>query len=132
MLDVAGHADGRPVLLKDVASRQDISEKYLWNLASVLKTAGLIHAIRGAHGGYVLARKASDITLKDIIVPLEGAMCLVACVGDPSVCRRAATCAARDIWEDTSRRITEVLDSCTLEAMVEKQRKKSAAETYSI
>lgn len=132
MVDIAEHSGEGPVFLKDIAMRQDISEKYLWHLTAVLKTAGLINSIRGAHGGYILARKAADITLKDIVVPLEGSMCLVACVDNPSVCKRAGTCATREIWTDTSKKISEVLTSCTLDAMVEKQKRKSGVVTYSI
>ena len=132
MVDLAEHSDKGPVLLKEIADRQDISEKYLWHLASILKSAGLVKSIRGARGGYVLGRDAAAITLKDIVVPLEGSLCLVACVDDPTACRRSETCATRDIWAETTRKVLDSMASCTLAQVVERQRKKSAVASYSI
>ena len=67
MLDVSSHGQDGPVLLKDVARRQDISQKYLAHLVAPLKGAGLLNSSRGAHGGYVLARPPQDITLGEVI-----------------------------------------------------------------
>jgi len=72
MLDLAAHYGERPVLLKEISQREDISEKYLWHLITPLKSAGLIHATRGAHGGYELAKAPSEITVKDVFEVVEG------------------------------------------------------------
>ena len=66
MLELALHFGEGPVLLKDIAKRQTISEKYLWHLINPLKTMGLIKSIRGAHGGYILAKEPSEINLHAI------------------------------------------------------------------
>jgi len=125
MLDLALHYGEGPVLLKDIAGRQGISEKYLWQLINPLKTVGLIGSTRGAHGGYVLARPPEEISLKEIVRVLEGSLCLVDCVENPAVCDRFQTCTSRDIWSEASNQISQILESMTLDKMVVKQRTKN-------
>lgn len=126
MIDLALHDGEGPVLLKDIARRQGISEKYLWNLIHPLKTVGLVHSIRGAHGGYRLAKEPAEISLWDIMRVLEGPLCLVECVENPSTCKRSPTCVTRDVWCEASRGIMKTLESMTLETMVERYRIKGA------
>lgn len=132
MLDLAMHFGQGPIFLREIASRQEISEKYLWQLIPPLKNAGLVSSTRGAHGGYILAKPPARITIKDIVSVLEGAICLVECVDNPSSCKRADTCASRDIWNETAVNILKTLASYTLEDMVEKQKRKSKAFAYAI
>ena len=132
MVDLALRYGEGPILLKDIAERQEISEKYLWQLISPLKNAGLINSTRGAHGGYNLAKPPAQITLKEIVLPLEGSMCLVECVDNPSLCSRANTCVSRDVWHEVSEKILQTLESVTLENLVEKQKHKVEAFTYVI
>ena len=132
MVDLALHHREGPVLLKDIAERQAVSEKYLWQLIPPLKNAGLVNSTRGAHGGYSLAKPPIQITLKEIVTTLEGPMSLVECVGDPSICSRAGICATRDVWKDVSQKILQVLESFTLEEMVQKQKEKIEVFTYMI
>ena len=132
-MDLALHNGDAPVLLKDIAKRQGISEKYLWNLINPLKTVGLVHSIRGAHGGYKLAKKPSEISLMDIMRVLEGSLCLVDCVETPSACERSPSCITRDVWCEASQNFMKTLESMTLEKMVERHRGKVEASTeYSI
>ncbi len=134
MVDLALHYGEGPVLLKDVASRQELSEKYLGHLIPPLKTAGLVVSSRGAHGGYSLARHPSEITLAEVVEAVEGPMVIVECVKAPDICTRAATCVARDVWSEVARAIQGVLGAITLETMVNRHndRVKSEALTYSI
>jgi Rrf2 family cysteine metabolism transcriptional repressor len=132
MLDLALHYGQGPVPLHDIAKRQDISEKYLWHLIPPLRDAGLVHSSRGANGGYVLARPPSGITLKDILAVLEGQICLVDCVSDPSFCPRSRNCVPKDIWRDVSKTIAQTLDSFNLGQMIEKQKAASEAICYAI
>jgi len=125
MLDLALHYGEGPVLLKDIAGRQGISEKYLWQLINPLKTVGLIGSTRGAHGGYVLARPPEEISLREIVRVLEVSLCLVDCVENPAVCDRSQTCTSRDIWSEASNQISQILESMTLDKMVVKQRTKN-------
>lgn len=122
MLDLALHNGGGPVMLKDIARRQGISEKYLWNLINPLKTVGLVQSIRGARGGYKLAKKPSEISLKDIMKVLEGPLCLVDCVENPSTCERSPTCITRDVWCEASENFMKTLEAMTLEKLVDRHR----------
>jgi len=124
MLDLAAHYGERPVLLREISQREDISEKYLWHLITPLKSAGLIHATRGAHGGYELAKAPSEITVKDVFEVVEGSICLVDCMENPATCKRADLCIARDLWGDASRALAESLKKTTLASLVKKQKDK--------
>jgi len=108
--------------LREIAGAENVSEKYLWQIARGLKDAGFIHAAPGAHGGYRLARDPATITLGGILRALEGDLSLVECAASPASCRRSADCVARVIWAEVSERIGEVLDSVRLDAMVERHR----------
>jgi Rrf2 family protein len=94
---------------------------------------GLIRSIRGAHGGYILAKDPADINLHEILRILEGSLCLVDCVDDPASCDRSDTCITRDIWSETSKNISQTLESVTLEKMVEKHKHRGEESlSYSI
>jgi len=133
MLDIALHCAEGPVPLRAISKRQDITEKYLWHLINPLKSAGLIESTRGAHGGYVLAKPLSDISIKEIVRALEGPLSLVKCVEKPASCKKAQSCVARDVWKEVADKISDTLDSITLKDIVENHHnKKDAAVTYSI
>ncbi len=123
MMDLALHHGGVPVSLREIAERQGISEKYLWNLIAPLKTTGLIRSTRGSNGGFTIAKPFSQISLKDIVHILEGPLCMAECVADPTVYDCFSTCVTRDIWSEAEDRIQQVFESITLEDMVERQRK---------
>ena len=129
MLELALRYGEGPVLLKDIAERQGISEKYLWQLINPLKTTGLVNSLRGAHGGYVLGKPPEAISLKAILQILEGPLCLVDCVDNPSLCERAPSCISRDIWGEASKNMQQTLEDTTLAAMVERQKEKLKNET---
>jgi Rrf2 family protein len=129
MLELALRYGEGPVLLKDIAERQGISEKYLWQLINPLKTTGLVNSLRGAHGGYVLGKPPEAISLKAILQILEGPLCLVDCVDNPSLCERSLSCISRDIWGEASKNMQQTLEDTTLAAMVERQKEKLTDET---
>jgi Rrf2 family protein len=124
MLELALNSTKGSVFLKDIAKEEEISEKYLSLIIIPLKAAGLVNSMRGAHGGYTLAKPASNITLKEIVDVLEGETCLVDCVKNPSTCSRSDTCASRDLWTILSDNISQTLGSVTLEDLVRKSREK--------
>lgn len=134
MIELAAHYGEGPVLLRQIAERQEISEKYLWHLINPLKAAGLIRATRGAHGGYVLAKKPAEISIGDILLVLEGSMCLVDCVEKSAVCRRSSSCVTRDLWNEAAQALMDKFYSTSLADMLERQRVKQArhAADYSI
>src|SRR5512137_407114 len=108
----------RPVFLKDIAKRENISEKYLSLIIIPLRGIGLVNSIRGAHGGYNLAKDPSKITLKEIVDVLEGDCSLVNCVKNPSSCSRVPICASHDIWVIVCEKISSILGSITLDMLV--------------
>ncbi|UCF02270.1 MAG: Rrf2 family transcriptional regulator [Deltaproteobacteria bacterium] len=114
MLDLAAHHDQGPTPLREIAKRQDLSVKYLEQLIIPLKAAGYIRSVRGAKGGYTLARKPDKINVGQIIKVLEGGLSLVDCVDDPKICDRKKNCPTRDIWLRMSERLMEELSSLTL------------------
>jgi Rrf2 family protein len=125
MADLAYHYGKNPVFLKDIAKREDISEKYLSIIVISLKSAGLIQSTRGAHGGYMLSLSPEKITVQDIFDALEGKICLVDCVNNPKDCPRVGTCPTRDIWSVLAEKIRETLSSVTLADLVKTRREKA-------
>ena len=122
MMELAMHYGKKAVALKDISDKQGISKKYLWQLIAPLKAAGFITSDRGSHGGYHLVRPPSEINLKEIVGALEGSLYPSACVEDTSVCARCNICATRDVWKKVGEKINEVLESVTLEKIIETQK----------
>ena len=128
MLDLALNFGKDPVLLRDIARRQEVSEKYLEHSISALRKAGLVRSVRGARGGYILAKSPSEIRLSKIMEVLEGSMAPVDCVDDPQVCHRANLCVTRDIWVKMKEAIDNILKSTTLQDMVKQQKEKESSK----
>jgi len=118
MLDLAKHAGASPVLLKDVAERQNISGSYLANIFSSLVAAKLVVSKRGSRGGFNLARGASRIKLSEIVGAIEGHITLVECIADPQKCVKTETCALRIVWARMAKAMSEVLESITLQGLI--------------
>lgn len=114
LMDIAVHQANGPVNLNDIAERQGISAKYLWQIVNLLKTAGFVRGTRGPKGGYVLVRPPSEITLLDVIQVLEGPVTLVECVDDPDLCSRVGDCVAHSVWTEVSLAIRDALRKVTL------------------
>lgn len=135
MLDLAIHYGEGTILLKDIAARQGISQRYLEHIMTTLVSNGLIQSSRGQQGGFSLAKSPREIKLSQIIQVLEGSLAPAACVENPRLCERATACVTRDIWGRLKKAIWEVLDSITLQDMVKMQREKlakSEAQMYYI
>lgn len=119
LLDLALHSGQGPVLLRDIARRQEISARYLEKLVAPLVGAGIVRSTRGSRGGVSLGRKPEDIRVSEVFGLLERAHSLVECVDDPSVCGRYSFCVTRDIWDEVDQAIHQVLDGYTLQDLVE-------------
>lgn len=119
MFDLAQNYGTDPIPLKSVAERQSLSEHYLEQLIAVLRKAGLVNSVRGAQGGYILARDPSEIKVGDVIRALEGPIAPVECVNElePVECDKADCCITRNVWARLRDSITEVMDSITLADM---------------
>jgi Rrf2 family protein len=133
MLELAVHYGNGPMLLKDIARRQDISEGYLQHIVDALKGAGFVLSSRVGHGGYTLAKAPDRITLRDILATLEGSINLVECIDNPDVCDRATDCVVRDVWKDVSDSFSISLENYTLQKMVDmKKNRDGSALLYEI
>ena len=119
MYELAIRQKETPVPLSEIAAGQEISEAYLEQLMAKLKGAGLIKSVRGAQGGYLLAREAKDITVGDILRPLEGTVGPTECAGEASACPGTSCCAVHVIWERIKEGIDAVVDAITLQDVVE-------------
>lgn len=122
MLDLATYNSGEPVSVKDIAKRQDISEKYLEQIISMLNKASLVKSVRGAHGGYVLNYPPEKYTVGKILRAVEGDMSPTDCVGETAIpCENKSTCASHRLWEKLDAAVNGVLDGITLADMLEWQ-----------
>ncbi len=132
MLDLALNASEGHVALKSIAERQNISDHYLEQLIATLRKAGLVKSIRGAQGGYTLAQDPSQITVGMILRVLEGSLAPVDCVieDEPIECDIAACCVTKRIWVEVRDSINEVVDSISLQDLVEDYRKINSKESY--
>ena len=128
LLDLALHQDEEPVPLKDIAHRQQFSLQYLEHLITPLITAGIIRSTRGARGGICLVRTPQEIRLSEVIQLLEGSIAPVECLNNPKTCARSKLCVTRDIWGEMKEAIDGVLESTTLQDLVERQRRKTQPE----
>ena len=128
MLDLALHSSEGNVKLGDIAKRQQISEKYLWQVAAPLKMAGLISATPGGNGGYSLVRSPETITVGDIIRAVEGDCSLVDCVGSPDSCERSADCVVRGVWKNITDQLMKAMDSISLKDMMDQIGRASCRE----
>ena len=126
LLDLARHEGEKPVQLKEIAGRQDISLHYLEHIIAPLVGAGIVKSIRGARGGLLLTRQPKDVKLGEVIQLLEGAIAPVDCVGDPASCGRADRCVTRDIWCEVKKAIDATLDAVTLQDLVDKEKRNEA------
>ena len=132
MVELGLHYDEGPFFLKDIAKLEEISEKYLSQIIIPLKNAGLVNSFRGAHGGYVLARHPSKITMKDIVEILEGDFNLVECVKNPANCSRVSVCVTRSLWNKIGNKISQELNAVTLEDLVKRCKNKQENVEYNI
>ena len=121
MLDLAMNRSMGPQSIKLIAERQGIPEQYLEQLVGLLRKEGLVRGVRGAQGGYLLAKPPGEITMAELMRVLEGPISLSECLEDHDCCDRSVVCSARRVWEKLSQSIDHVLSSVTLEDMLEDQ-----------
>ena len=124
LLELATRWDEGPVLLKDIARRQQIPLPYLQHLIGPLVQAGIVKSTRGVRGGVSLLKPPQEIRLSEVIQLLEGSIALVECVSSPETCQRSALCVSHDIWDEVKEAVNKVLESTTLQDLVERQKQK--------
>lgn len=118
MLDLALTGGEAPVSLRDVAQRQDISDKYLEQIITPLSRAGLVRSVRGAGGGYLLTRPPEEYTVGEILRVLEGSLAPVSCAEDKRCCGRAEQCVTQEVWQEIAQAVSAVVDRLTLGDLV--------------
>ena len=129
LLYLAAHQDDGFVSLKEIAEEQGISKKYLEQLVPMLNKGGILRTNRGNRGGYMLAKRAEECSVGDVLRATEGSLAPVSCLDfDVNDCPRAEACATLYIWEGLYKVINEYLDSVTLEDML----RNSSGDDYCI
>lgn len=119
LADLARHQEAGYVALRDVARRQEISEKYLEIVVKELVKGGFLTALRGKGGGYRLARPIEEIRVKEVLERMEGPLAPVACLEpDRGDCPRKADCPTLPLWQGLDRVIGEYLDRFTLADLI--------------
>ena len=130
MVDIAVHSLGDYIPLKIIAERQAISENYLEQVFSVLRKADLVKSARGSQGGYTLSKEASKITVGEVLRVLEGDLSIT---GDDDgalgLDKTIKVCINTIVWKEVNEQINKVMDSVTLQDIVEKYRSMNAEYT---
>lgn len=121
MVDLAKHSTGAPIALAEIAERQEISLSYLEQLFAKLRVGCLVRSVRGPGGGYLLAHRADETRISDIILAVDEPIRAVRCApGAPIGCRSNQTrCLTHDLWEELGNQIHLFLSSVTLADVVE-------------
>ena len=129
MLDLAIHSEGSAVPLRDVAQRQEISDKYLEQIVTQLSRAGLVRSVRGAGGGYLLTRTPEGYTVGEILRVLEGSLAPVSCADGVGCCERADRCVTVEVCREIQAAVDGVVDHLTLADLVRRYHEKCGGRT---
>ncbi len=124
MLDLALNNTGEYIKIKNISERQEISEKYLEQIVTILSRASYVKSVRGAQGGYKLARDPKDYTVGEILRLTEGSLSPVACLDDETECCKIDDCVTIEIWKRMDKAVSNVVDNITLLDLVDWQMEK--------
>lgn len=119
MYELARGFGGAPVSIKAIAEKQNIPEAYLEQIIAVLRRDELVTSIRGAQGGYMLARSPAEVTVGDVLRSLEGGLKLVDCLLEEDTCGKSCACPSRVVWKKISDGLNEIVDGITLQDMMD-------------
>ncbi len=119
LLDLATHVSEKPRLIRDIAESQQISEKYISRLIVDLRRARLVRSVRGANGGFHLAKSPKEITLLEILETMEGTISIVDCVLTPEKCPRSHRCTAKGVWTKLNDEIRDLMRNITFDQIIE-------------
>lgn len=124
LIDLAQYSEIEPVSINSIAARQGISERYLEQLMTLLKKAGLIKSIRGAGGGYVLAKAVDKISVGDVLRALEGNLEPVECTAfsEEAPCEASGGCVTKYVWQKINESINRTVDEISLEQLVKESK----------
>ena len=124
LIDLAQYSEETPVSITSISKRQDISERYLEQLMSMLKKAGIVKSIRGANGGYILARDAKEISVGEVLRALEGSLEPVECAGlDPrGGCQASESCVTKYVWQKINDSINDTVNQIMLDERIQESK----------
>ena len=126
VLELAENYGNGPLQLRVIAKDQGVSVKYLEQLMAMLKSAGIVRSVRGSKGGYVLAKPPAQIRVSECFECLEGSVITTECVEDENICEKTNDCIARQVWTEVQMAVIEVLQSMTLQSLIDRARKNEA------
>lgn len=138
MLNLGLHAEGKPLQLSEIATRERISEKYLGQIIMPLRASGLVNSVRGSQGGYFLSRPAREITVLQVVEAIEGEISIVDANGDTGAQRGTTTdqpasvAATGRVWRKVTACIRKTLSEFTVEDLLEYYSKEAAVLDFSI
>jgi len=134
MVELAAAYPHEAVSVKELSGLMLVSVKYLEQILAALKGAGLVKSVRGAGGGYTIARQPEDVHLSEVVLALEGSFSLVDCIDDPNSCPLHASCPTRDTWMELSNTMLSTLGGISMQDLVERKQLKcrTAALVYNI
>jgi Rrf2 family protein len=125
MMDLSNHL-GETIKLKDIAARQEISEKYMEQIISVLNKAGYVKSNRGAQGGYQLVMMPKDYTVGMVLRLTEGSLAPVECLSDNAIpCEREGKCATIEVYKRIYNAVNDVIDNMTIQDLLDIEREKT-------
>lgn len=125
LVDLAVYSEVQPVSISAISQRQNISVRYLEQLLSKLKKAGLVRSIRGAQGGYLLEKSPGDISVGDVLRALEGDLIVVDCaelIGDGEECSGSRYCVTKTVWKKVNDSIKHTVDAILLSELIEESK----------
>jgi Rrf2 family protein len=126
ILELAENYGNGPLQLRVIARDQGVSVKYLEQLMAMLKAAGIVRSVRGSKGGYILSKSPAQVKLSECFQCLEGSIITTECVEDESFCERTNDCIARQVWTEVQEAVMGVLQSMTLQNLVDRAKNNKA------
>ncbi len=108
----------KPTSLKTVSQRQNISQQYLEQIVAILRRGGIVESMRGAYGGYRLARSMDNITALEVVELMEGSLAPVVCIEDENKCEHTGNCSTEDLWQRVDSAVRDVLRGTNLAQLV--------------
>lgn len=121
MYDLAQSVGNGPQTIRAISERQLVPEQYLEQIIGILRREGLVNSVRGAQGGYMLAREPNEISIGQLLRILEGPVLMADCIEDAEACIRSSQCPSRVVWGRLTDCINKVVDSITLQDMLDDQ-----------
>lgn len=121
MFEIAKSSADRPVTIKEISERQDVSVPYLEQILNKLRRAGIIKSVKGPGGGYMLARAPENISIASILNELEGPVALTSCLDPDEGCSRVEGCVTHLLWKSLGAKIEAFLETITLKDLMENE-----------